>query len=311
MGPAGFKIFQKVTDYPYSTPAGTRDTAVILEAFEEIAKTGKWCLVHPFDHNFLDHAQRKAKESGEAFTPATFAKFYKMEEEFVSGGYSIYYLAKQAGIRWFAGHLPFYSGIDLVRWAKTENVIDVLGCNDNCWLTILPQEEMVYDVGPGEFVKRMQPAPSKEWLDKLWGAINDNTMEMIATDHAPHLRGESAPGPLLEWYGHLLLNEVNNGRTTLERLVEITSVNAAKRLFGFYPRKGAIQPGSDADIILCDMDKEWTIGSDKVYTKCQINPYHGKKIKGQVTLTMLRGTVIMENGEVIGKPGYGKFIPVH
>ena len=105
-----------------------------------------------------------------------------------------------------------------------------------------------------------------------------------------------------------MLNEVNNGRLSLERLAEVTSVNGAK-IFGFYPRKGALLPGSDADLIICDLEREWTITSEKVYTKCQLNPYHGKKIKGQITHTILRGKVIMEGGEVIGKPGYGQFIP--
>ena len=116
--------------------------------------------------------------------------------------------------------------------------------------------------------------------------------------------------PIAEWYGHLLLNEVNNGRLTLERLAEVTSVNGAK-IFGLYPRKGAILPGSDADMIICDVNREWTIGSEKIYTKTQLNPYHNRKIKGKVTHTILRGEVIMEEGEVTGKPGYGKFIPVY
>ncbi len=59
---------------------------------------------------------------------------------------------------------------------------------------------------------------------------------------------------------------------------------------------------------ICDLDREWTITSEKIYSKTQLNPYHGRKLKGKVTQTILRGEVIMEEGEVIGKPGYGKFV---
>jgi dihydroorotase/allantoinase len=105
----------------------------------------------------------------------------------------------------------------------------------------------------------------------------------------------------------MMLNEVNKGSFTLEQFVEVTSENASK-IFGFYPQKGTIQVGSDADVILVDLDREWTITSDRVYTKCQLNPFHDWKIRGKVTHTILRGQVIMEEGEVMGKPGYGTFI---
>ena len=93
----------------------------------------------------------------------------------------------------------------------------------------------------------------------------------------------------------------------MEKLAQVTSVNGA-RIFGFYPRKGAIRPGSDADFTICDLDREWTVDSKKIYAKCQLNGYHGRRFKGKVTQTIVRGKVIMEEGEVIGQPGYGKFI---
>ena len=112
---------------------------------------------------------------------------------------------------------------------------------------------------------------------------------------------------ILEWYGHLMLNEVNKGNISLEKLVEVTSVNGAK-IFGFYPRKGSNIPGTDADFSICDLGKEWTIDSKKIYAKSQLNGYHGRTIKGKITQTIVRGRVVMDEGEVIEAPGYGKFI---
>ena len=171
-----------------------------------------------------------------------------------------------------------------------------------------------YDVKQGEWFDF--PVSTAADVEKTWDAIRDGIIDFIGTDHAPHLRAEietknpldaNLGCPSIEWYGHLLLNEVNKGNISLEKLVEVTSVNGAK-IFGLYPRKGALLPGSDGDLTICDLGKEWTIASEKVYTKCQLNPYHGRKIKGKVTHTVVRGEVVMEEGEVIGKPGYGKFV---
>jgi dihydroorotase-like cyclic amidohydrolase len=112
----------------------------------------------------------------------------------------------------------------------------------------------------------------------------------------------------LEWYLSLFLNEVNNGRFQFERLVQLGSENPA-RIFGIYPRKGALAPGSDADMVIVDMKKERVLSGDKMYTKVGWNPYAGRRVKGLPEMTLVRGTVVMENyGDVIGKPGFGEYI---
>ena len=85
---------------------------------------------------------------------------------------------------------------------------------------------------------------------------------------------------MIEWYGHILLNEVNKGSLTLQKLVEVTSVNGAK-IFGFYPRKGSNLPGTDADFSICDMDREWTIGSDKIFMKNETERLSRTKAQGE------------------------------
>jgi dihydroorotase-like cyclic amidohydrolase len=153
-------------------------------------------------------------------------------------------------------------------------------------------------------------------MKRVWAAIEDGTIDFLGSDHAPQTWEDYKPddplrsvmgNAIIEWYGHLLLNEVNKGNITLEKLARVTSVNGAK-IFGFYPRKGSILPDTDADFTICDLNREWTINSQKIYTKCQLNGYHGRKIKGKVTYTVVRGKVIMKEGEMIGQPGYGKFI---
>jgi len=313
-GAAWFKIFQKVAAYPYSTAAGTLNTAHIFGAFKEVAKTGKYCSVHPHDHFFFDEVPEKMRKQGIPMTLKDYWILCYTDEEMSGAAYELYFLAKKAKMKWYAMHCWMPSYIDLVRWAKTEKEIDVIASCEMMPTLYSPTE--LYDVKRGEWFEVGRNSPPD--FEKLWAAINDGTIDFLGSDHAPQVREEyklddplkSVVGrPLIEWYGHLLLNEVNQGNISLERLVEVTSVNGAK-IFGFYPRKGAILPGSDADLTICDLEREWTITSERVYTKCQINGFHGRKIKGKVTHTILRGKVIMEEGEVIGEPGYGKFVPV-
>ena len=90
-------------------------------------------------------------------------------------------------------------------------------------------------------------------------------------------------------------------------MVEVTSENPAK-IFGLYPRKGTIQVGSDADLVIVELDKEIKIKNEEQITECNWTPYDGFKVKGVPSTSILRGQIIMENGEVIGEKTYGKYI---
>jgi len=308
-GTAWFKIFQKVAAYPYSSPASTTNTAHIYEAFKEIAKTGLRCSIHPFDKNFFEEAPRIIEKKGIPMTLSNYLKYVSTEKEMTSAAYQLYYLAKKAGMKWYALHCIFPDYIELVRKIKASGELDVIATAETLW----SMSDKVYDVKQEEYIDVGWPPLN---LNAVWRGVNDGTIDCLGTDHAPHNREEMMTDdplnshfgfPFLEWWGHIMLNEVNKGSFTLEKFVEITSENASK-IFGFYPQKGTLQIGSDADIIIVDLEREWTITSERVYTKCQLNPFHNWKIKGKVTHTILRGQIIMEEGEVMGKPGYGKFI---
>lgn len=311
-GAGWFKFFQKVAAYPYSTPASTSDTVRILKAFQAVAETGKFVAVHPWDHFFWDEAVRIVESAGLPMTLKNWRHHTYTDAEMTGAAYQLYYLAKKAGVRWYALHAWHRGYIDLVRLAKGEGKIDVIASVE--MMPAIDAVDDIYDPGSGDWIPVGHDAAPD--ADYLWAAVRDGTIDLLGSDHAPHTRDEYHPDDplhtpagygMLDWYGHLLLDYVNKGRLSLERLVEVTSVNGAKA-FGFYPRKGSNTPGTDADFTICDMDKEWTIDSKRIYAKCQLSPYHGRKLKGLVTHTVVRGTVVMQNGEVIGTPGFGKFI---
>ena len=149
----------------------------------------------------------------------------------------------------------------------------------------------------------------------LWGGMRDGTIDLVATDHAPHLAEEKEPGwedgraahtgtPSLEFYGPLLLDAARSGLITLEDMVRLTSTRPAE-IFDLH-RKGRIEAGRDADLVLVDPDRSWVISNDHVLSKCAWTPYAGRRVVGAIDTTILRGSVIYEHGEVVGTPGAGK-----
>ena len=115
-----------------------------------------------------------------------------------------------------------------------------------------------------------------------------------------------APGvedrlPMVHHFG------VNEGRIGLNRMVELLSTNAAK-LFGLYPRKGTIAPGSDADIVIFDPEKEHTISAATHHSKADYNLYEGTTVTGAPEIVLLRGHVLVEDGELVASPGIGQFV---
>lgn len=119
------------------------------------------------------------------------------------------------------------------------------------------------------------------------------------------------PGmPGLETMLPIMLSEgVNKGKISLEKLVEVLCCNNA-RVFGLYPKKGAIEVGSDADIVILDMAKKVKFSASQLHYKISdYTPFEGWDITGWPTLTMVRGQVVFQDGQLTAKPGWGRYIP--
>ena len=114
--------------------------------------------------------------------------------------------------------------------------------------------------------------------------------------------------PQYDHYLSIFLNDVHEGKITLANLVRCLSENPA-RILGLFPRKGVLLPGSEADLVVVDFERERILSNEGLYTKVQWSPYAGWKVRGMPVLKMVRGTIVAENGEVVGKRGHGKFIP--
>lgn len=169
----------------------------------------------------------------------------------------------------------------------------------------------------GSLIKTAPVIKEKEDLECLWKLLSDGGIDFLATDHAPCQLAEKRTGSA--WTDHggipgieLMLSFAfsegySKKRLTLARLVEITSTNAAKR-FGLYPRKGAIEKGSDADLVLIDPKRRWKVSGDKMHSRAKWTPFDGFSFTGKVVRTILRGdTIFTETGDVSDRPT-GKWV---
>jgi dihydropyrimidinase len=161
--------------------------------------------------------------------------------------------------------------------------------------------------------------PLRESSDNqaLWDAVSSSKISLIASDHCAFTRKQKLssyecrsilpgiPGteemlPLIHTFG------VGADRITLEQMVSLLSVNPAK-FFGLYPRKGSLEPGSDADIVLFDPEQAWEL-DDQMHSAAGYSAYRGTNVVGKVLMTIRRGEILVEDGRYAGTPGSGRMI---
>jgi len=152
----------------------------------------------------------------------------------------------------------------------------------------------------------------------LWNALVDGTVDMIATDHAPHTPEEKTRNdiwtvdcgfPGVETQMPLMLTEINRGRATIRDYVRWSADNPAK-LWGLYPRKGTLTVGSDADIAIVDMNRRWSIDDAKIQSHSKISPWQGWECSALPIHTIVRGHFVMKN-RVLNEQARGTGRSVH
>jgi dihydroorotase len=111
----------------------------------------------------------------------------------------------------------------------------------------------------------------------------------------------------VETIARLMLDAAARGQLTYERLAWVLSEGTA-RLYGLFPRKGAVRPGADADLALVDPDAEWAIDDARLHSLHPLSPWHGRRGRGAVAVSLLRGSVVMRDGEPVGDPR-GRHVP--
>jgi dihydroorotase len=290
---------------------GIHDHGELLGIFEAVGATGLPLMVHPHDQALMAHIEAGFWARGERDALA-YAKAYAAHDGIIwdTAVGILLRLQRATGTRLHLLHTQTAGVVELLRSAKGAG--QRVSAELNPWAVFLgndwPTIERLGSYALSYYVPESNTEP-------LWAALADGTIDLVATDHAPHTREEKEVGwtdgwkahtgtPSTQFYVPLLLDAAAAGRLTVERVVELTAT-APARTFGL-ARKGRLDVGCDADIAIVDLGAELEIRDDIVLSKIGWTPYAGRRVRGVVETTLVRGRVVYEDGVVVGQPGWGR-----
>ncbi len=284
----------------------------LLRLFRTIAAIDAVCLVHCEDESLTAEAERELRSEGRndgGVIPAWRNQDAELAALAVTG-----LLARRTEVRMVAAHLSTPEALAVVA---REQAVGASITTESCpqYLTLLEGEVLEH----GAFRKFTPPAHARSAteLEMMWRALADGMIQIISSDHAPSTAAQKREGSI--WDVHfglpgldttlpILLDGAKAGRLSYERIAAVYSEMPA-RTYRLYPRKGRLEPGSDADIILVDPTERWTVRDEEIVSRAGWSPFSGRTLTGRAVQTYLRGSLIVDHGEVIGKPGIGQFLP--
>jgi len=295
-GVIGFKIFMGETVGNLPSP----DDWELIESFREIAKTGLRVGVHAENRSINAHLASQFINAGKN-DPI----YHLLSRPSISEAEAIQraiLFAKYSKAKLHIFHMSSAEGVDIIRMAKREGV-DVTAETCPHYL-LLDGEEGLRKMG--SLMKMNPPVRTLDHAEALWRGLKDGTIDTIGSDHSPHSNQEKfnaniwkaiAGWPGVETLLPLMLTEVNRGRLSLNEIVRYMSEKPA-RVWGFYPQKGRIGIGSDGDLTVVDLKKEWIIRAENLHSKSKFTPFDGWKVKGSIEYTIIRGDVLFEQGQI-------------
>lgn len=305
----GTLAYKSFTCEVHGVPA--LQSAAMHELFTEIERVGGISMIHPEDELMLQANEERIRAEGRT-DGSVIPEWRSKDAEQVAVSTTLQ-IAKQTGVSlWFA-HLSHPELVDQVNHAKAQGV-DVYAetCPHYFYLT---REDVEEDAPYTMFTP-----PAREEADRaeMWERLDAGEIDMVNADHAPSTLEQKAAGeddvfqapfgiPGVETVLPLLLNGASEGKVSLNRIAEVFATNPAK-ITGLYPRKGDLRVGSDADVVVVDMDAERTLRNEDVVAKCGWTPLDGLTVRGVVESTYVRGEPVYHDGEVVGEPGYGEFV---
>ena len=309
-GVASFKLFMA---YPNVLMV---DDATIFRALQQTSKNGALICMHAENGSVIDVMVRQALAEGKtapiyhALTRPTLA-----EAEAVHRAIA---LAEMAGVPIYIVHLSSEDALNQVREARDRGLPAFAEtCPQYLLLSIDDMNRPGFESAKYVFTP---PLREKQNLPKLWDGLKSDNLQVVSTDHCPFCFEDQKAlgkddftkipngGPGIENRLQLLHHHgVNAGKITLNRFVEIVST-APARIFGMYPKKGAIAPGSDADIVVWDPKAEHLISAKTHHMRVDYSMFEGFKVIGNARQVFSRGELIVDKGQYVGRAGRGQYL---
>jgi dihydropyrimidinase len=296
-----------------STPTFDSNTLGFLKATEAAGRHGLLTMIHCEDYPIIRWSIDRLLGEGRG-SLANYPESRPVVSELVATQRAVA-LCEITGAPVYIVHLSSAAALDVCRNAQARGLPVYVETRP---LYLHLTSERFLDADGAKYVG--QP-PLREESDRraLWDGLRSGAIHTICTDHAPWTLehkldpslnvGNLRPGvENLQTMLPMLYDEgVRGGLITLEQLVALTSTNVAK-LFGLYPRKGTIAVGSDADLVLWNMDQRRVIRDEDMLSRAGHSIYSGLEVTGWPVTTIRRGEVVFGDGKVTGAPGSGTLV---
>jgi allantoinase len=303
----GVRSFKTFTCKPYYV-----DDHGLMSLMRETAAQNSILDVHAEDERTANENLEKLTSSGRKDPMAHVEWKPNIAEERAVRKVVDYARSLQARVH--ISHMSSAEGVSIVKEAKKARVkVTTETCPHYLTFTRRDMRKQ------GPYLKMNPSLKGPRDVQALWKGLRDGTVDIVTSEHAPGTREEKEGGwsdiwaawggvPAIETMLPVMLSEgVNEGRLSLAMVQRVCCENPAK-IFGIYPIKGVISRGADADLVLVDLKLKRKVHAAELHYKVGWTPYEGRILKGWPTVTISKGRVIFEDGQVMGKPGSARFL---
>jgi dihydropyrimidinase len=290
----------------------------LLQVMKAVKKAGGILAVHAENHDVIEYNRKSLVEEGK--TQAVYHALSRPPHTEAEAVGRLMHLSAMADYpNLYLVHVSTAESLREIRKARENGARNVFV--ETCIQYLMLTDEK-YLLPEGEGLKYVMSPPlrKQEDAEALWKGIQEGLVDAVATDHCPFYLSDKLKhgledftkcpngGPGVEERVRLLFTEgVMKKRISLQRFVEVASANPA-RIMGLYPKKGTLQPGADADLIIVDPSKQGVISSGSMHGNAGYSLYEGFSYQGEIELVMQRGQVLVRDGAFLGKRGQGMFL---
>ena len=290
--------------------------AFFHQACEQLARCGPptFAKIHAEDPYVRGILIDRLRQTGRADQLTAWAESSPAWAESVQV-YTYGLIANQLRVPLYPVHISAAHTVETVKQLRSQG-LNVVGETVACFLnTTAPEMDAK---GMGGKAKIQPPIRFATDRERLWQGLQEGSLSVVGTDSLTYSASFKTDGDFWDCRVGinlqvadtlpLMFNEgVNTGRIDLVTLAKVLSENAAK-LYGVYPKKGALTLGADADIVVIDPEKEAVLGVNRMRSRADYSLWEGRRVKGIPVMTFLRGALVMENGEIVGQAPSGRFV---
>lgn len=307
----GISSFKTFMAYKGSLMIDDRQMTALMQ---EVRRQGGIVTVHATNGDLIDYLIARHRAEGKMSPLYHYLSQPEVTEAEASGRFTD--IADYTGCPGYIVHLTCEGALNAVRNATRRNQKVFV---ETCIQYLLLDASLYERDFEGAKWVMSPPLRQKKDQETLWAGINQGLVNVVATDHCPFFWKQKLMGekdfskipnghPAIENRMELLYSEgVHKGRISLNKYVEVACTNPAK-IFGMFPRKGSLSPGSDADIVLFDPTAKHQLSAATHHMNVDYSAYEGWELTGKVRTVLLRGKVVIDRGECLAEKGYGQFI---